>query len=151
VERYKSHSIKKALKKTEGLSHTSQPFRFFILTWLCSQYGEIAASCAFFAGACVAPAPDAGYDPVRYDGIAVMSATGSCQALFAVKYLLHPSSFLRNDEANLSPRLTTIGVLPFIAIAIHYTPNPLIFYSQKIISLSTLNGNRAIIKRFGKR
>ena len=40
---------------------------------------------------------------------------------------------------------------PCFAYAKHYTPNPLIFYSQKIISLSTLNGNRAIIKRFGKR
>ena len=43
---------------------------------LCSQYGEIAVSGAFFAGAYAAPAPGAGYDPVRYDGIAVMSATG---------------------------------------------------------------------------
>ena len=30
----------------------------------------------FFAGAYATPAPGAGYDPVRYDGIAVMSATG---------------------------------------------------------------------------
>ena len=99
-----------------------------------------------FAGACVAPAPDAGYDPVRYDGIAVMSATGQCQALFAVKYLLHPSSFLRNDEANLSPRLATIGVLPFIAIAIHYTPNPSIFYSLKNNFIISPQREQSVVK-----
>ena len=44
---------------------------------LCSQYGEIAVSGAFFRGTyCVPRTPAAGYDPVRYDGIVVMSATG---------------------------------------------------------------------------
>ena len=115
---------------------------------LCSQYGEIAVSGAFFRGTyCVPRTPAAGYDPGRYDGIAVMSATGQCQALFAVKYLLHPSSFLRNDEANLSPRLATIGVLPFIAIAIHYTPNPLIFYSQKNNFIISPQGEHSVQKK----
>jgi hypothetical protein len=53
-----------------------------------------------------------------------MSATGECQALFAVKYLLHPSSFLRNEESNLSPRLAIIGgeqALFLYAVALAYS------------------------------
>ena len=59
---------------------------------LCSQYGEIAVSWAFFAGAYAAPAPGAGYDPVRYDGIAVMSAAG-CVRLFFGEMFVSSSRF----------------------------------------------------------
>ena len=85
-----------------------------------------------------------------------VTLTRECQRLgtsgcFSAKCSFRPPAFLRNDETNLSPDFAIIGVLPCFAYAKHYTPNPLIFYSQKIISLYTLNGNRAIIKRFGKR
>ena len=65
-----------------------------------------------------------------------VTLTRECQRLgasgcFSAKCSFRPPAFLRNDETNLSPDFAIIGVLPFIAIAIHYTPNPLIFYSQK--------------------
>ena len=97
---------------------------------LCSQYGEITLTFVFLQGLTppLHPAPGT----TRSD----MTLARECQRLgasgcFSAKCSFRPPAFLRNDETNLSPDFATIGVLPFIAIAIHYTPNPLIFYSQK--------------------
>ena len=101
-----------------------------LIKTLCSQYGEITLTCVFLQELTppLHPAPGT----TRSD----VTLARECQRLgasgcFSAKCSFRPPAFLRNDETNLSPDFATIGVLPFIAIAIHYTPNPLIFYSQK--------------------
>ncbi len=115
---------------------------------LCSQYGEISVSCAFLQGLTppLHPAPGT----TRCD----MTLARECQRLgasgcFSAKCSFRPPAFLRNDETNLSPYFATIGVLSFIAIAIHYTPNPSIFYSLKNNFIISPQWEQSVLKKIG--
>ena len=76
-----------------------------------------------------------------------------CQRLgasgcFSAKCSFRPPAFLRNDETNLSPDFAIIGVLPCFAYAKHYTPNPSIFYSQKINFIISPQREQSELQKF---
>ncbi len=78
-----------------------------------------------------------------------------CQRLgasgcFSAKFSFRPPAFLRNDETNLSPDFAIIGVLPCFAYAKHYTPNPSIFYSQKINFIISPQREQSVLKKESK-
>ena len=98
---------------------------------LCSQYGEITLTCVFLQELTppLHPAPGTTRSDVTLARECQRLGTSGC---FSAKFSFRPPAFLRNDETNLSPDFAIIGVLPCFAYAKHYTPNPSIFYSQKI-------------------
>ena len=113
---------------------------------LCSQYEEIAVSCAFFAGAYATPAPGAGYDPVRCDAGAWMSVAVYCQAFFRRNVrLLLPLFWGMSNQIfrRTSPQL---GYCRSLLSQFTIPQTPQFFILKKIISLSPLKGNRALLK-----
>ena len=82
----------------------------------------------FCKGAYAAPlaTPGGGYPSPFCDAGAWVSASGWCQAVFRRNvWLLLP--FFYGMSNQIFRRISHIGVLSLIAIAIHYTPNPSIF------------------------
>ena len=88
----------------------------------------------FFAGACAAPAPGAGYDPERYDAGAWVSAAG-CVRLFFGEIFVSSSRFFAEWRNKSFAGLATSGVCRSLLSQLTIPPNPLnFFYYQSMFS-----------------